>query len=389
MDEKPQFSSIENCTHFTIDELLSLNLSISIAGGVCFFISVLIIALLIFYKAYQTLLQRLFVYLMVATALRELSLLSLIEHYFYYAGQEEMCIAVAYFNHWTVALALVFTMGILIYMFYLVRRLSKGKTLAASSGNTHSNCRRNCLEFLYVFLLVVVTFVYGAEPYIRGSYGLAGAWCWIVSLDDNCKRTESGLLEQLASYVFILAVGITGVVLMIFTAITYCRLPSNFREIRRLLRKTFVILACLLSFVAFHVITINVRIFSTKHEQYQHFTLWIVHAMAQSISFLLFPFGFILSFYPTGAITKCYRACCHSVRICVFPRFLRSERQRRNVNVTPHSTMGPTAPKSTHVSQPSSTFFHAPYTNAFTHITSEDASLPKTQTDTGYGSISQ
>ena len=265
-----------------------------------------------------------------------------------------MCIAVAYFNHWMVAMALVFTIGILLYMFYLVRRLSKGHTLtAASSRATRSKCCRYSLECLYVVLLVVVTFVYGAEPYIRGKYGLAGAWCWIVSLDENCKRTNSGLLEQLASYVFILTVGI---VLMIFTAITYCRMPSNVKDVQQLLRKTFVILSCLLLFVAFHIITINVRIFSTKHKQYQHFSLWTVHAMAQSISFLLFPLGFVLCFHSTKVITKCCNLCRH-VHI-VIPRSLIEGRSRRlRHNVTLYSTMGATAPKSTRVSQLSSTFF--------------------------------
>ena len=129
MDEKPQFSSIENCTNFTATQLLSLNLSISITGGLCFLISSSIILLLFFNKAYSSLLQRLFLYLMLATALRHLSLFSLIEHYFYYAGQEEVCILVTYFNRWMVAMTLFFTIGMLLYLLYMVSHLAKGNTL--------------------------------------------------------------------------------------------------------------------------------------------------------------------------------------------------------------------------------------------------------------------
>lgn len=144
MDERPQFFSIENCTNFTTTQLLSLNLSISITGGLCFLLSSSIILLLLFNKAYSSLLQRLFLYLMVATALRHLSLFSLIEHYFYYAGQNEVCIVVAYFNHWMVAMTLFFTIGMLLYLFCMVS-CTKGLTVQASKDNPrvsvyHSIC---------------------------------------------------------------------------------------------------------------------------------------------------------------------------------------------------------------------------------------------------------
>ena len=189
MDERPQFFSIENCTNFTIPQLLSLNLSISITGGLCFLLSSSIILLLLFNKAYSSLLQRLFLYLMVATALRQLSLFSLIEHYFYYAGQNE----VAYFNHWMVAMTLFFTIGMLLYLFCMVSCLAKGNTLTVPVV-LQSRYRRIILECLYVILIVIASFTYASEPYFRGTYGLAGAWCWITSLtDQTCQKTKSGL----------------------------------------------------------------------------------------------------------------------------------------------------------------------------------------------------
>ena len=367
MEETPQFSSMKNCTQFTSKELLSLNLSISITGGVCFYISLLVTLLLFYHNAYQSLLQRLFIYLMVATSLMELSLFSLIEHFFYYEGQEGMCIAVAFFNHWTVAMALVFTMGILIYMFYLVYRLSKGHTVtltgASKSEGKRSKCYRYFFECLYVILLVIVTFAYGFEPYKRGKYGLAGAWCWIMSLDENCKQTNSGLVEQIISNSFILMVGTIGVILLIFTAVTYFRMQSMVREVKLLLRKTVVILICLVSFVACHLITINVRIFETKRKQYRHLPLWIVHAMAQSISFLLFPLGYAICFH-LSAIAK----LCHRLKIAL-PHL--SKLQAR-YDMVPTSSMGETAPESTRVSQPSDTWFSVQYTGAFTEITEQD-----------------
>ena len=78
--------SILNCTNLTTSELLSLNLVFSATGAVCLLISSFIVLLLIYYKAYHSVLQRLFLYLMLATMLREMGLFAVIEHHFHYKG---------------------------------------------------------------------------------------------------------------------------------------------------------------------------------------------------------------------------------------------------------------------------------------------------------------
>ena len=387
MEEGLQFLTVEDCTNFTTGELLFLNLSISITGAVCFLITSLIVLVLIFYKAYHSLLQRLFLYLMLATSIRELALFSLIEHYFYYTRQDELCICVAFFNHWTVTMTLVFAMGIMVYLFYLVRHFAKGNALTVPTI-LWSKCHRITLECLYIILPVALAFAYASEPYIRGSYGLAGAWCWISSLDENCKLTDAGLLDQLSSYLPILIVGTIGIILMVIITVTYCWLPTTLHEARLLLRKTFIILACLLLFVTLHVINLSIRVYSAKTNQYQHFTMWVLYAMSQSISFLVFPLGFLLCFYSLRAVRlKCYSFCrrMHTCALC-FGRFKRERIQFQQQNPA-LSTLVPTIPKSTRVSPPSSTYFRIPYTNNFTHITTENE--PVRGADTGYGSVSQ
>lgn len=182
---------------------------------------------------------------------------------------------------------------------------------------------------------------------------------------------------------------------MLFIAITYCRLQSTLKEVRQLLRKTFVILVCLLMFIAFNVITIFVRIYSTKHSLYTHFSEWVIHAVAQSISFLVFPLGFLLCFYSIRAMLpmqcKCGSCCSHIIwplKIFQRKRITHSYYVRRPAL----STLAPTAQKSTRVSQPSNTFFNVPYTDGFTHINTEleaELAVHGQATDTGYGSISQ
>ena len=64
----------------------------------------------------------------------------------------------------------------------------------------------------------------------------------------------------------------------------------------------------MLMLTAFNVITIFVRIYSTKH-LYQHFSVWVIHAVAQPITFLMFPLGFLLCFYSVRAILSMQCKC--------------------------------------------------------------------------------
>ena len=100
------------------------------------FISSVIVLVLIICKAYQSVLQRLFFYLMVATATRELFLVASIEHHFEYTRQDKVCTWIAFIYNWTGIVVFVHTVGIMMYLFLFVRYLAKGTLL-------HSCCSRD------------------------------------------------------------------------------------------------------------------------------------------------------------------------------------------------------------------------------------------------------
>ena len=98
---------------------------------------------------------------------------------------------------------------------------------------------------MYVILLVLLSFVYAWIPYIHNNHGLAGAWCWVRTMDDNC--TVVGLVDQvMTGYVIYVTTGLFGGVMIIVIVIMYCKLPPTLREARLLLKKTIIILICLL-----------------------------------------------------------------------------------------------------------------------------------------------
>ena len=73
-------------------------------------------------------LQRLFLYVMLTTTVRELLLTASIEHQFKYKGQEQVCSWIAFFYNSSGIMNLVHTVGIMIYLFFFVRYVAKGET---------------------------------------------------------------------------------------------------------------------------------------------------------------------------------------------------------------------------------------------------------------------
>ena len=138
-----------NCSNLTERDLLSLNMAVTTAGLVSYLISTLILLLLLFYKAYRSVLQRLFLYLMVATNARELGVSASFEHHFHYKGQKEVCTWVALFYNWAGMMIFVFTLGILIYLLCFVYHLAKGNTIPKF---LQPRCRRKALECVYTLL---------------------------------------------------------------------------------------------------------------------------------------------------------------------------------------------------------------------------------------------
>ena len=296
-------SQFSNCSRLTTDELIFLNLSRGVTGAACCFISCVIILLLLICKTYQSVLQRLFFYLMVGTAVRELFFAASIEHQFQYSGQDKVCTWIGFIYNWTGILVFVFTMGIVGHLFFLVRFLAKGNTVPRF---LQSRCRRVSLECSYVTLPLILTFAYASMPYFTDNYGLAGAWCWIRALDDDCNTTLSGLLSQLFNgYIFNVSGGMIGIILMIANAVVYYRLPVTLPEARLLLKKTFIMIVCFLLYVVVVVMALSVRIINTKNSHYQVFIIIQALAILFPISFLLFPIAFILSFYPVSKLCEC------------------------------------------------------------------------------------
>ena len=115
---EPRF--LLNCSNFTLQQFEHVNLSRSIASAVCLVVITLILLLLIFYKAYTSTLQCLFLYLTIVTVIQEACITMNVEHQFQYNGQETFCEWIGIVSQWTGTMVYLVMLGIIIYLLYKV-----------------------------------------------------------------------------------------------------------------------------------------------------------------------------------------------------------------------------------------------------------------------------
>ena len=101
--------------------------------------------------------------------MRELLFAASIEHQFKYKGQEQVCILIAYVHNWSGMINFVHTVGIMTYLFFLVRYVAKGET---APQLLQSKSRRVVAEVLYVLISSLVTLGYATVPLFNNNYDM-------------------------------------------------------------------------------------------------------------------------------------------------------------------------------------------------------------------------
>ena len=362
-----------NCTKFTEGNWKSLNLVRAIASVLGTVIILAILLFLIHYKVYSSLLQRLYVYLIIATLLCEITGVINIEHQWRYKGQKVVCEGTGLFYAWTSVLLFILSAEIIVYLLYLVVS-NIGGTRLTQCGTGCTRCCCVIVEMIYVAIPVLISTVFALPPLFQRKYGIAGPWCFVRSLNDDCKPT--GFTAQMAFYAMYMTLGVAGIVASLIFSAVYFKLSSSFREVRHLLKRTLYLLA----FDFIHILTIlgsfACRIYTLKTCRHQLYGLWLTHALSYPIGVLVFPVGYFLCFHPVGKIAQnVYKKM--AIKCC---RYSKSFNHVEVPSIT--GIRRATAPRSDRLSQPSITFFVVPHPDAL----SEKSSL---LSDAGYGSTSQ
>ena len=364
-----------NCTNFTDANWKSLNLVRSVAAILGTVIILAILLFLIYNKLYSSLFQRLYLYLIIATLLSDISGVISIEHLWHYKGQEAVCEGVGLFLAWTYVLTFIFSYEIIAYLLYLVVTKIRG-TRFPQCGFGNTRCCGVTVEIAYIAIPVIIATVFALPPLMQHKYGIAGPWCFVRSLNDDCEPT--GYSAQMTFYGMYMTLGVAGIIASLIFLIVYFKLANTFKEVRHLLKRTLYVLGFKFIHILMILCSVACRVYTLQSRRHERYGLWLTHALAFPIGVLVFPLGYFLCFHHVGQI--------------IHKGFKKLVLKYRKHNTSFNRVAVPsitaarwaTMPKSDRITQPSDTYFDVP------HSETEPEKLAQTLvSDAGYyGSFS-
>ena len=338
-----------NCTSFTVEDLKFLNRLRNIPALVCGVVTLAILIFLIFSKAFSSLFKRLYFYLVVGTFLAEIALGLNIEHQWHYKGQETVCVWLGFFTQWTYVMVFILSYEIVLHLLCLVVfQLRGSQPFPQCTGSKYCTLT---VEIVYISLPLTIATAFAVMPLVKRGYGVAGPWCWVQSLNDDCE--PAGLVTQMIFYGMYVAVGVVGIGASLVFSLIYFRISSSFRNARYLLKQTFYVMLFQIVHILIIMCNLSLRVYTLLSKRHQLYGLWMAHAFTIPIGVLVFPLGYLLCFYPIKqTVVKVFKKLAGKCCKC-----RTSSRVFETHNVTKHAT----APKSDRITQPSHTFFVVPH----------------------------
>lgn len=175
-----------NCSNSN-STLLTLSIVRGTTAIFCAAVSLSTVTIIVYFRLFTTVLQRLYFYFSASTLayLGTLFLMSL----FTDEAEHKACTAVGFLGQWASITEVFFTFGVTAYLHVAFFR-GHCRQLLELKWRT-----RFGLECLYIVFCIFSPPTVDWIPFTRNLYGRSGAWCWIVSLDRDCK--DVGFVYQL------------------------------------------------------------------------------------------------------------------------------------------------------------------------------------------------
>jgi len=179
-------------------------------GVAAFFLCCVAIGSIVYWKAYKRISHRLVLWLMISTLFVSavIALELLVVKFENGPDVEQLCKVIGVFLEYAIWTKLLFTFWINFHLFLLT-------VLQRMYG---------WLEFVYVLSSLAIPATFFWVPLLQDAYGLAGGWCWIRAMDDQCKELKAGVVEQFALwYGPVMLFTVVDISMMIIMASVLCK----------------------------------------------------------------------------------------------------------------------------------------------------------------------
>ena len=124
------------------------------------------------------------------------------------------------------------------------------------------------MEIPFILLQILLSLAFALVPYFDNNYGLAGPWCWVRSVDDECRS-----VDQMIYFGLYEAVRVIGLITSLVFAILYCKLATAVKEAKSLLRRTLILMCFQLGYILIVTLQLAVRLYTGLTGQRQHIGL--------------------------------------------------------------------------------------------------------------------
>lgn len=215
-----------------------IRFSIAVSG---FLVVALIFGIVMIRREFQNVIERLFIYLLLATLIRETVLASNVEHQFEYKNMKEVCSVLGALNLYTALLVLIYVASTVTY---LLSRVVGHKLLCKGSKST-----ARFFEIGFVIVTFLVPLIISMSLLYLDIFGLSTAWCWMHEYDNECRKVNI-LKKIFGGYSVLLIVGILGVIFTVIMVIIYWKIARKIKKAKHLLKQALIlVIALLLNFI--------------------------------------------------------------------------------------------------------------------------------------------
>jgi len=372
MNGSSQFVYCPNFSNLTVPQAVLSNAIISTTAALCFLGTVLVLLVLLLYKAYRTALQRAFFHYVLTTSLSLASTALMVELQFDVTS--EFCNWLAFFKEWWYLTSHLFTVGVVVAI--IISAYNKIRPMPSNS----TVCSKNnllALELILSIFAFIFPLSYLWRPMRVHHFGLVGSTCWIKVYNETCRLVGDG--EVVFSLVIMVLEMTVSLLYSVLLVVLHLFIIKKYKQNRRsrlkfLCRALFLLLICDISTVR---VAIDHAMSIQKISQHLNQVVYItIDNCLENILAVLLAVAFGLYIYSPSklkwvslkqAIAEFFTCCSNGWHSCCFKPHRGSSSSKRSRRY--HNDNSNTFEASAEHFVPSHTTYTVPYTNEFTEVT--------------------
>ena len=238
-----------------------------------------ILAVVMIRRQFKSVIERLFIYLLISTLLQETVFISnvVVQPTFTFMDAGQVCAILGALNLYTSILVQIFVISTVLY---LLSRVTNKITFLQQNSQS---CAR-FLEFCFVASVFLFPLIVCLALSYTNLFGLSIAWCWVKEFNEECKITKTSM----AMMSFYMVYGVMSIVSVVVLVTVYCKISHKIKVATHLKNRAMILTVCILVDVAISLFASI--IVSSSHENH---TLYIYTTIISLYDFI-YPIGFLV-----------------------------------------------------------------------------------------------